>query len=508
MAQALYRKWRPASFDDVVGQEHVTTTLKNQIATDRIGHAYLFVGSRGCGKTTSARIFAREIGISDLRKKDPARAQQIADAITEGRHLDLIEIDAASHTSVDDIRDLRDKVAYQPSELKYKVYIIDEVHMLSTSAFNALLKTLEEPPPHVIFILATTDPQKIPATVLSRCQRFNFRRVPVAQIVGRLRVLCDGEGIECDDAALTLIARHATGSLRDAVSLLDQLASSNSLRITTKDVRDALGSTDAATVRALVDGMVRTDIAAGLDAIQAAVDQGADARQIARQVIDQLRAVMQVRVSARPIGGSDLSEAEKLDLSHFAEQADTGLLLRGVRAFSTAINDMRQSTDSQMQIELAYLECVTDAAPAASPAASSAAARSTEPVRAAATPATREPQHTCRRPRARFAPGRNSPYSGTGPTGWQPGRDPARAVAPTGQGRQSHQRVDRLDPAVLPALGGGWHNGPNQGQPGLAAGPAGRPGQQESPDRGAEPAAGRDLRRARLCRAAPGRFGR
>ena len=393
MAQALYRKWRPASFDEVVGQEHVTTTLKNQIATDRIGHAYLFVGSRGCGKTTSARIFAREIGISDLRKKDPARAQQIADAITEGRHLDLIEIDAASHTSVDDIRDLRDKVAYQPSELKYKVYIIDEVHMLSTSAFNALLKTLEEPPPHVIFILATTDPQKIPATVLSRCQRFNFRRVPVAQIVGRLRVLCDGEGIECDDAALTLIARHATGSLRDAVSLLDQLASSNSLRITTKDVRDALGSTDAATVRALVDGMVRKDIAAGLDAIQAAVDQGADARQIARQVIDQLRAVMQVRVSARPIGGSDLSEAEKLDLSHFAEQADTGLLLRGVRAFSTAINDMRQSTDSQMQIELAYLECVTDSVPAASPAAPSAAARSTEPVRAAATPATRD-QHT------------------------------------------------------------------------------------------------------------------
>ncbi|HQX75853.1 MAG TPA: DNA polymerase III subunit gamma/tau, partial [Thermoflexales bacterium] len=246
MAQALYRKWRPQTFDDVVGQDHVTTTLKNQVATGRVGHAYLFTGSRGCGKTTSARIFAREINTAGLDAANP-QAKRMADAIAEGRSLDIIEIDAASHTSVDDIRELRDKVGFQPSELRYKVYIIDEVHMLSTSAFNALLKTLEEPPPHVVFILATTDPQKIPATVLSRCQRFNFRRVPIKLIVQRLRKLCEGEGIEADEHALTLMARQAGGALRDAESLLDQLSSSNSMRITAGDVRDLLGATDSTT---------------------------------------------------------------------------------------------------------------------------------------------------------------------------------------------------------------------------------------------------------------------
>jgi len=263
--EALYRKWRPKTFDEVVGQEHITTTLRNQIATGRIGHAYLFVGARGCGKTTSARIFAKEVNLAGL---DPDKARQIADAISEGRALDVIEIDAASHTSVDDIREIRDRVNFQPSMLRYKVYIIDEVHMLSTAAFNALLKTLEEPPPHVIFILATTDPQKIPSTVLSRCQRFYFRRVPIEQIVRRLRQLCEAEGIEADDQALRLIARHATGSLRDAVSLLDQLASSSSMRITAADVREALGATDSAIVRDLVSGLANRALAAGLDAIQ------------------------------------------------------------------------------------------------------------------------------------------------------------------------------------------------------------------------------------------------
>ncbi len=357
MAQALYRKWRPQSFDDVVGQEHVTITLKNQITTGRVGHAYLFVGSRGCGKTTSARIFAKEINIAQLDPKNP-RTQQIADAIAEGRSLDLIEIDAASHTGVDDIREIRDKVAFQPSELKYKVYIIDEVHMLSTAAFNALLKTLEEPPPHVVFILATTDPQKIPATVLSRCQRFNFKRVPVDKIVGRLRILCDGEGIDADDHALRLIARSATGALRDAVSLLDQLASSNSLRISPADVREALGATDAGTVKVLVDGLIAHDPSVGFDAIQSAIDQGADARQIAKQMVDYLRALMQVRVSKASSGSGDLSEAEKLEMTGHAEHINMALLTRATKAFSNAINEMRGTTDAQLPLEMAYLDCV------------------------------------------------------------------------------------------------------------------------------------------------------
>ena len=360
MAQALYRKWRPQSFDDVVGQEHVTTTLKNQISTGRIGHAYLFVGSRGCGKTTSARIFAKEINIAQLDPKNP-RTQQIATAIAEGRSLDLIEIDAASHTGVDDIREIRDRVAFQPSELKYKVYIIDEVHMLSTAAFNALLKTLEEPPPHVVFILATTDPQKIPATVLSRCQRFNFKRVPVDKIVTRLRKLCEGEGIDADDHALRLIARHATGALRDAESLLDQLASSNSLRITPADVREALGATDASTVKALVDGLIARDPSAGFDAIQNAIDQGADARQIARQTVEYLRALMQVKVSKSGASG-DMTEAEKLEMSGHAEHITMALLARATKAFSSAINEMRGSTDAQLPLEMAYLDCVVEEA--------------------------------------------------------------------------------------------------------------------------------------------------
>jgi len=385
--EALYRKWRPKTFDEVVGQEHITTTLKNQIAAGRIGHAYLFVGARGCGKTTSARIFAKEVNLAGLDPDTP-QARQIAEAINEGRALDVIEIDAASHTSVDDIREIRDRVNFQPSALRYKVYIIDEVHMLSTAAFNALLKTLEEPPPHVIFILATTDPQKIPATVLSRCQRFHFRRVPIEQIVGRLRQLCDAEGIEADDHALRLIARHATGSLRDAVSLLDQLASSSSMRITASDVREALGAADDAIVRELVNGLTNRALADGLDAIQRAMDQGADPRQVARQVIDHLRALMQVKMGDRQ--ADNWSEAERIALDAQAEQLTVGQLARAIRAFSAAANEMRVTTDAQLALEMAYLDCVlNEQRPAEAPATAPqpAPARATGGIKPASAPA-------------------------------------------------------------------------------------------------------------------------
>lgn len=404
VAQALYRKWRPQTFDDVVGQEHVTTTLKNQIATGRIGHAYLFVGSRGCGKTTSARIFAKDVNVAGL-DLTPSRTQQIAEAISEGRALDVIEIDAASHTGVDDIREIRDRVSFQPSELRYKVYIIDEVHMLSTAAFNALLKTLEEPPPHVIFILATTDPQKIPATVLSRCQRFNFKRISVDHIVGRLRYLCNEEGIEADDHALRLIARYATGALRDAESLLDQLASSNSMRITIADVREALGATDAATVRALVDGLIAHDLSAGFDLLQHALDQGADARQVARQMVEYLRSLMQIKASttATDSGGAaktgNLSEAERIELAGQAERLTMPHIAQAVRAFSEAINEMRGVIDAQLCLEMAYLKCVVDedgrppAIAQPSPAGTAVQQHATVPA-APARPASRQERET------------------------------------------------------------------------------------------------------------------
>ena len=224
MYRALYRKWRPRKFADVVGQEAIVTALQNQIAAGRIGHAYLFTGTRGTGKTTCAKIFAKAVNCLDTTSPDPCGECAVCKGIDEGTILDVSEIDAASNNSVDDIRDLRDETAYLPAVCKYKVYIIDEVHMLSTSAFNALLKTMEEPPEHVIFILATTEVQKVPATILSRCQRYDFQRITADKIAGRLEYVAGQENIELDHNAAELIGRLADGAMRDALSILDTCA--------------------------------------------------------------------------------------------------------------------------------------------------------------------------------------------------------------------------------------------------------------------------------------------
>ena len=242
MTQALYRKYRPLGWAEVVGQEHVVQTLRNAIAADRVAHAYLFSGPRGTGKTTLARLLAKAVNCLDEdRTKRPCNDCENCKAVNENCFMDLIEIDAASNTSVDDVRDLRDKINFSPSQGKYKIYIIDEVHMLSTQAFNALLKTLEEPPPHAIFVLATTEIHKIPATVLSRCQRHEFRRVPVDEIVGQLKAIVKAEKIQAHDDALATIARQAGGGLRDAISLLDQLASAGT-KITLQLTQTVLGT--------------------------------------------------------------------------------------------------------------------------------------------------------------------------------------------------------------------------------------------------------------------------
>jgi DNA polymerase-3 subunit gamma/tau len=248
MSQALYRKYRPKGWAEVIGQEHVLQTLKNAIVADRVGHAYLFSGPRGTGKTTLARLLAKAVNcLAGNLANRPCNECETCTAVNENRFLDLIEIDAASNTSVDDVRALRDKINFSPSQGKYKIYIIDEVHMLSTAAFNALLKTLEEPPPHAIFVLATTEIHKIPATVLSRCQRHEFRRAPVDEIVSQLKMIVSAEKFQADDDALIMIARQAAGGMRDAISLLDQLSSTGT-KITLALAQSVLGTATNQTV--------------------------------------------------------------------------------------------------------------------------------------------------------------------------------------------------------------------------------------------------------------------
>ncbi|MCX7976845.1 MAG: DNA polymerase III subunit gamma/tau [Bellilinea sp.] len=304
MSQALYRKWRPRLWDQVVGQDHVVQTLQNAIRSERVGHAYLFAGPRGTGKTTTARLLAKAVNcLADSPAERPCDRCEHCQAVNNGRFLDLIEIDAASNTSVDDVRDLRDKINFAPTQGRYKVYIIDDVHMLSTAAFNALLKTLEEPPPHAIFILATTEIHKIPATVLSRCQRHEFRRIPVKLIVQHLQHLCEQENVDADEETLTLIARQATGSLRDAISLLDQLASSGS-SIRLADAQQVLGTAASQAVIELIEAILERDAARGLNTIHSALDSGSDSRQFARQVVEYCRNVLLVR-----LGNGDMIEA-------------------------------------------------------------------------------------------------------------------------------------------------------------------------------------------------------
>jgi len=289
MSQAFYRKWRPRLWDQVVGQEHVVHTLQNAIRGGKVGHAYLFAGPRGTGKTTTARLLAKAVNcLADELSERPCDACEHCTAVNEGRFLDLIEIDAASNTSVDDVRDLRDKINFSPTQGRYKVYIIDEVHMLSTAAFNALLKTLEEPPAHAIFILATTEVHKIPATVLSRCQRHEFRRIPVKDIVQLLKQISAEEHLQVEEDALVLIARQSTGAMRDAISLLDQLASTGE-KITLENAQNVLGTATNQSVVDLVSAILACQADKGLDCIHQALDSGTDPRQFARQVVEYLR---------------------------------------------------------------------------------------------------------------------------------------------------------------------------------------------------------------------------
>lgn len=389
-AQALYRKWRPQLWDEVVGQEHVIQTLRHALRLGRIAHAYLFSGPRGCGKTTTARLIAKALNClhpdPSLR---PCNTCEHCLAVNEGRFLDLIEIDGASNNSVENVRELRDKINFSPGQGRYKIYIIDEVHMLSLGAFNALLKTLEEPPPHAIFILATTENYKIPATITSRCQRFEFRRIPVADTVARLRTLCIEENVTVEEAVLELIARQSTGALRDAISLLDQLASADDT-VTLSQAQAVLGTAVGQTVQELSAALAAEDVTTGLNVINTAMDTGADPRQLARQMVDYLRALMLVR-----LGNAALVEATAENRAVMAAQAERwspAALLRAIRAFNTAANDIKGGWQPQLPLELAVVECSTPLAepslptPAPSGGPTLVSAKSRPPARPAARP--------------------------------------------------------------------------------------------------------------------------
>ena len=355
-AQALYLKYRPQTFDDVVGQEPITRTLRNALRHGKVRHAYLFTGPRGTGKTTTARLLAKAVNCRAAIDERPCNECSTCVAINQGRLLDLIEIDAASNRGIDEIRDIREKVGFRPSEGEYKVYVLDEAHMLTEPAFNALLKTLEEPPPHVIFALVTTDPHKIPATITSRCQRFDFGRIPVQAIVSRLAWIAAKEEVAVEQESLRFIAYHSTGAMRDAISLLDQLTSYGD-EITLDQTKMVLGTVASESAAKLAAHLVDADLAGGLDLINSAVGDGADPRQLGRDVIEYLRGLLLIREGAgtRLLRATDEQAAE---MEALAQRTTAEQLLRSIRLFNDAVIDLRRGlhTIPQLPLELALVE--------------------------------------------------------------------------------------------------------------------------------------------------------
>ncbi len=415
MYHALYRKWRPQKFADVVGQEPIVTALQNQIASGRIGHAYLFTGTRGTGKTTCAKIFAKAINCLDHSSPDPCGECEVCRGIDEGTVLDISEIDAASNNSVDDIRDLRDETAFLPTVCQYKVYIIDEVHMLSTSAFNALLKTMEEPPPHVIFILATTEVQKVPATILSRCQRYDFARITADKIAGRLLYVASQESFTLTEGAAALIGRLADGAMRDALSILDTCAGV-STQVDEALVRRMAGVTDRAYLFEISDAIAKGDAVAALQKVAELRQQSVDMRRLCTELAGHYRNLM---LSSLPQGTALLTGISPEEEAAYSARASTPQAdaVRGIEAFGEALEKMGRGADQRIELELAIFSLTQSAAqPAVQVVQQAAPAAQGQPAPFASGPAPFAAQPV--------QPAVPSPAAPAVPPAGQPGQPP------------------------------------------------------------------------------------
>ncbi len=354
---ALYRKFRPGEFEDVKGQDHISKTLQNQIKAERIGHAYLFCGTRGTGKTSVAKIFAKAVNCEHPVDGSPCGQCEMCKAISAGTSMNVIEIDAASNNGVDNIREIREEVAYRPTEGKYKVYIIDEVHMLSTGAFNALLKTLEEPPEYVIFILATTEVHKIPITILSRCQRYDFKRISIDTIAERLSDLMQREGVDVEERAIRYIAKMADGSMRDALSLLDQcIAFYLGEKLTYQHVLEVLGAVDTEVFSKLLRDVISKNVVKVLTTLEELIMQGRELAQLTTDFTWYLRNLLLAKSSDGMEDVLDVSEENLIQLKEEADLIDYDTLIRYIRVFSELSNQLKYATQKRVLLEVALIK--------------------------------------------------------------------------------------------------------------------------------------------------------
>ncbi len=378
MYQALYRKWRPQVFADVVGQQHITTTLMNEINAGRHSHAYLFTGSRGTGKTTCAKIFAKAVNCEHPQNGDPCNECETCRGLDSGSILDVIEIDAASNNGVDNIRDIRDEANFTPVSGKYRVYIIDEVHMLSQGAFNALLKTLEEPPEHVKFVLATTEVHKLPATILSRCQRFDFKRITPEDIASRLEYVAEKEGLTLDSEAAMLIARLADGALRDALSIMDQCIG-HSRNITVQIVNETVGLAGREYLFALSDAILRNDGAAALDIINDLHNRSCDMDRLCNELINHFRNIMVCKAVKAPQNLIICSEPELRDYQNMASAYQMDRILEVLNVLGDTLANLRKGLNRRVETEMAIIRLCSGITATAKPVVTTPTSAPTKP---------------------------------------------------------------------------------------------------------------------------------